>query len=125
MARSARTARPEAAPSQAPPSVNEVRLQGRWHGAQQRELPSGDVLVTARVVVARPEGGVDTLDCAIWPARLRRKVLGWAEGSQVELDGSLRRRFWRTPAGAASRYEVHVSRIQRVARPEARRDAPG
>jgi single-strand DNA-binding protein len=122
MARSPAAARAVLQPEQ---PVNEVRLQGRWHGATERELPSGDVLVTARVVVARPEGGVDTLDCAVWPSGLRRKVLGWGDGVQVELSGSLRRRFWRTPGGPASRYEVHVSRIRRAGRRRAGRDASG
>lgn len=103
--------------------VNEVRLHGRWQGAVERELPSGDLLVTARVVVDRPEGGVDALDCAVWPAGLRRRVLGWPEGTRVEVAGSLRRRFFRTPAGAASRYEVHVQQIRRAAGRHGRRTA--
>jgi single-strand DNA-binding protein len=108
-----------------PPSVNEVRLQGRWHGAIERELPSGDLLVTARVVVGRPEGGVDALDCAVWSAGLRRRALSWPDGAHVELVGSLRRRFFRTPVGAASRYEVHVRQGRRVgSRPGRRGAAP-
>lgn len=107
----------------APAMLNEVRLHGRWHGAIERELPSGDLLVTARVVVARPEGGVDALDCAVWPAGLRRRVLSWPDGTQVEVAGSLRRRFFRTPAGAASRYEVHVQRIRRAPGSRGRRAA--
>ncbi|MGN6612420.1 MAG: single-stranded DNA-binding protein [Angustibacter sp.] len=103
--------------------VNEVRLHGRWQGAVERELPSGDLLVTARVVVARPEGGVDALDCAVWPAGLRRRVLGWPDGTHVEVAGSLRRRFFRTPVGAASRYEVQVERIRRAPRSPGRRPA--
>lgn len=104
-------------------AVNEVRLHGRWRGAVERELPSGDLLVTARVVVDRPEGGVDALDCAVWPAGLRRRVLGWPDGTAVEVAGSLRRRFFRTPAGAASRYEVHVEHIRRAPGPGRRRGA--
>jgi single-strand DNA-binding protein len=94
--------------------VNEVRLVGRWHGAQERELPSGDVVLTARVVVTRAGGGVDTVDCAVWRLHLRRRVLGWAEGADVEVSGSLRRRFWRTPGGPASRYEVEVATAKLV-----------
>ena len=105
-------------------AVNEVRLHGRWRGSVERELPSGDVVVTGRVVVARPEGGVDAIDCAIWPAGLRRKALQWPDGTAVEVDGSLRRRFFRTPAGAASRYEVHVDRLRRTGAP-VRRGAQG
>ena len=93
--------------------LNEVRLRGRWTGAVERELPSGDELVTARLVVPRAGGGVDTIDCALWRADLRRRALGVPEGTIVAVEGSLRRRFWRTPTGAASRYEVEVRGLRR------------
>lgn len=105
-------------------AINEVRLVGRWQGTDERELPSGDVVVTGHVVVRRRDGGVDALDCAVWPAALRRKVLRWPEGVEVEVLGSLRRRFFRTPAGAASRYEVHVARIRRTTAARTGRSAP-
>jgi single-strand DNA-binding protein len=95
-------------------SVNEVRLRGRWVGAEQRTLPSGDQVVVARLVVPREGGGVDTLDCAVWTPALRRRVLRLADDAVVEVTGSLRRRFWRTPGGPASRYEVEVSGLRRV-----------
>jgi single-strand DNA-binding protein len=94
--------------------LNEVRVRGRWVGAQERQLPSGDELVVARVVVPRPAGGVDTLDCAVWAPALRRRAMGLADDALVEVSGSLRRRFWRTPGGPASRYEVEVNAIRRV-----------
>ena len=96
--------------------LNQVRLRGRWTGATERELPSGDELVTARLVVPRPGAGVDTIDCALWRADLRRRALRIPEGTTVEVDGSLRRRFWRTPTGAASRYEVELSGLRRSPR---------
>ena len=96
--------------------VNEVRLVGRWQGGVERELPSGDLVVTGRVVVPRPDGGVDTVDCAVWREHLRRRALGWDDGATVAVTGHLRRRFWRTPAGSASRYEVEV-RSARALRP--------
>ena len=124
--RQARVLKHQRAPEPAEPAtsmVNEVRLHGRWQGAVERELPSGDLLVTGRVVVARPEGGVDALDCAVWPAGLRRRVLGWPDGTQVEVAGSLRRRFFRTPVGASSRYEVQVQQIRRAPGSRGRRAA--
>lgn len=95
--------------------LNEVRLRGRWTAAAERELPSGDVVVTARLVVPRAGPGVDTIDCAVWRGPLRRRAMKVVEGNIVEVDGSLRRRFWRTPSGAASRYEVEVSALRRAA----------
>ena len=104
--------------------LNEVHLVGRLAGEpRRRELPSGDVLVSFRVVVARTQrrgartGGptVDTLDCTAWRADVQRSVARAAEGDLVELHGSLRRRFWRVGTGAASRSEVEVVRLKRVA----------
>ncbi len=113
-------------------AVNEVRLRGRLGAApQQRQLPSGDLVVSFRVVVdrpARPQGAgstarVDTLDCSAFRADVRRRCLRWEAGDVVEVDGSLRRRFFRAAAGAASRYDVEVLAASRVARAPADRRA--
>jgi single-strand DNA-binding protein len=105
---------------------NEVLLVGRIAaGAEERTLPSGDILVTWRLVVGRPPqpkaGGrrtasVDALDCVAWRADVRRRALSWSVGDTVEVTGALRRRFWRGPTGPASRTEVEVSRGRRVAK---------
>ena len=109
---------------------NEVVLVGRLAApAEERELPSGDVVSTWRLVMDRPpasqqraaaRGGrpvtVDTIDCAGWTAALRRSAAGWERGDVVAVEGSLRRRFRRGPGGATSRYEVEVSKAKRVAR---------
>jgi single-strand DNA-binding protein len=104
--------------------VNEVHLVGRLAGEpRRRELPSGDVLVTFRVVVSRAPARrgtrtgaptVDTLDCVAWRADVQRSVERATEGDLVELHGSLRRRFWRAAAGAVSRSEVEVVRMKRL-----------
>ena len=105
---------------------NDVCLAGRLAAAaEERTLPSGDVLVSFRVVVARPPARkpgreraptIDTIDCVAWTAPLRRTVLGWAPGDVVEVSGALRRRFWRAGAGAASRTEVEVLKARRTAK---------
>ena len=106
---------------------NEVLLVGRVPAApEERVLPSGDVLVTWRVVVGRvparrpPEGvrapTVDTLDCVAWTASARRAASALVADDVVEVSGALRRRFWRAGAGAASRCEVEVSSVRRVSR---------
>jgi single-strand DNA-binding protein len=94
--------------------VNEVRVVGRVaEPAVERELPSGDQLVTFRLVVRRPEGGpsrqrVDALECAAWSARVRRSALSWRPGDVVEVSGSVRRRFFRGAGATASRVEIEV-----------------
>ena len=113
---------------------NEVLLVGRVPAApEERELPSGDVLVTWRVVVGRlpgrrpPEGvrvtTVDTLDCVAWTASARRAASALAPDDVVEVSGALRRRFWRAGAVAASRCEVEVSTVRRVSRRPQRKAA--
>ena len=97
-------------------AVNEVRIVGRIsQQPEERVLPSGDVVWTFRVVVPRPPGAaqvrqqVDALDCAAWSGRARRSVATWGVDDVVEVSGSIRRRFFRTGDGAASRFEVEMS----------------
>ena len=105
---------PAPAPEPLHQALNEVRLLGRWAAAAARTLPSGDELVTARLVVPRADRGVDTIDCALWRPDLRRRALRLPVGSVVQVQGSLRRRFWRTPAGPASRYEIDVTQLRKA-----------
>jgi single-strand DNA-binding protein len=103
---------------------NEVVLAGRLAApGEERTLPSGDLLVTFRLVVARPPAArapgrptVDTIDCVAWGAGVRRSVLGWTAGDVVEVTGALRRRFWRGNSGPTSRTEVEAMRAKRLAK---------
>ena len=107
-------------------TVNEVHLVGRLAAeSEERTLPSGEVLVLWRLVVDRPtttvpEGvraqTVDTLECVARKAAVRRAALTWRPGDVLDVEGALRRRFWRAPHGVASRYEVEVAKAKRVAR---------
>lgn len=105
-----------------PVGVNEVTLCGRVSADPEvRELPSGDELVTFRVVVPRGEDAagrrrVDVLDCAAWSARLRRSTRSWRAGDVVEVSGAVRRRFFRGARGPASRVEIEVAAARRVRR---------
>ena len=103
--------------------VNTVHLVGRVSAAgEPRELPSGDTVHTLRVVVPRTgrdrkRAAVDTIDVACWTAAARRSAARCAVGDHVEVDGSLRRRFFRTGAAVASRYEVEAASLRRRAGP--------
>jgi single-strand DNA-binding protein len=102
-------------------AVNEVRLIGRISQRPvERVLPSGDVLWTFRVVVPRPassgRNAVDALECAAWSSRARRSVASWQPDDVVEVVGAIRRRFFRTAGGAASRVEVEITRGKLIRR---------
>lgn len=92
--------------------VNRVYLRGRLAAeAVPRVLPSGDELSLFRLTVDRPEGErgrVDSVDCSAVRARARQTVARAKPGDELEVSGSLRRRFWRGSEGLSSRYEVAV-----------------
>ncbi|MFL6181101.1 MAG: single-stranded DNA-binding protein [Actinomycetes bacterium] len=102
--------------------LNEVRLRGRLADRPEvRELPSGDEVVTFRLVVGRRRSrgsqvSVDTIDCTVWSASLQRRAATWEAGEVLVVEGALRRRFWRSPQGARSRYDVEVQKVTRVRR---------
>lgn len=99
--------------------ANDVVLEGRLGGVQRKVLPSGDEAVTFRVVVPRgprdrgPSGrvSVDAIDCVTWRAEVGRRVERLGDGIDVRVEGALRRRFWQTGAGSASRVEIEVGRV--------------
>lgn len=105
------------------PDRNEVHLVGRVSATPEaRQLPSGDTLWLFRLVVRRPPSSgarqpVDVLDCCAWSPRARRTVQGWREGDHVELEGTVRRRFFRSGGGTVSRFEIEMTggRVRRRA----------
>lgn len=106
---------------------NRVRLVGTLSGrVEQRVLPSGDELAGFRLVVQRPDRGVDTIPVRFGPAppsgqrrrdqpvgrRELARVLRLEPGSRLEVVGSLRRRWWATGAGRRSRIEVAAASVR-------------
>lgn len=102
--------------------VNSVRLIGRVSGeATERTLPSGSVISSFLVVIDRPSEHwsaqrVDALECTAWAARVRRSTRSWRKGDLVEVEGALRRNFFATATGRASRVEVEVSGARMIRR---------
>jgi single-strand DNA-binding protein len=113
-----------------PADRNEVILCGRVSmAAVERTLPSGDVVLTTRVVVDRnmtprsrassagspARRRVDAIDCVAWTARVQRSVRAWQPGDWVHVEGALRRRFFRTDGGPVGRFEVEITQARRLA----------
>ena len=107
-------------------ACNEVTLIGRLSAEPvAKTLPSGDELISWRLVVERAGGGtqssgarlptVDTIDCITYKAGVRRLASRWSGGEILQVRGALRRRFWRGAQGPASRCEVEVIEAKKLA----------
>lgn len=103
-------------------SVNAVHLSGRVSAAPEaRILPSGDEVVSFRLVVPRSAAArrrskqlVDTIECSAWTARLRRVVRRLEAGDAVTVSGELRRRFARNGGGTMSWVSVDLETCERT-----------
>jgi single-strand DNA-binding protein len=101
---------------------NDVVLRGRLSAPPElRPLPSGDTLLVFKLVVRRenpqPRGPKsDVLTCVSLSPAVQRYATAWTTDDVVEVEGSLQRRFWRTPTGTAVAYEVSCRRGRKVAR---------
>jgi len=106
-------------------TTSQVEVIGRLGARNQtRELPSGDVITTFTVIVDRPPtrgssetksgSRVDAIACVSARARVREAIQRWEPGTMVKIDGTLRRRFWRSPGGLGSAMDVDVRVMRRV-----------
>lgn len=97
-------------------SLNDLLLRGRVSApATSKELPSGDKVVEFRLIITRTEReGVDTLDIAAWSAKSRKIALTLEGDEWVEISGSIHRRFWQSPTGVASRWQIEANEILRL-----------
>lgn len=97
-------------------SLNDLLLRGRVSAqATSKELPSGDKVVEFRLIVTRVEReGVDTLDIAAWSAKSRKIALSLVADEWIEVSGSIHRRFWQSPTGVASRWQIEAAEILRL-----------
>jgi single-strand DNA-binding protein len=106
-------------------SFSEVVAQGRLGArVQERDLPSGDTVTVFTVVVDRParerarNGGsgvsVDAIACQTFRSSVARRLSTLSAGDSIRVEGTLRRRFWRSGQGLGSAMEVDVRRLDRV-----------
>lgn len=110
-----------------PGGNNSVALSGRIGGEPvERELASGDRVCSCRLIVTRSEvrvlasgrrsSSVDVIDLVSWTPRIRRTMRSWHAGDEVQVEGALRRRFFKAGERTASRVEVEVSGARRSRR---------
>lgn len=109
--------------STVPVTSCEVRIIGRLGSrVDSRELPSGDTIVTFTIVVDRPkrargdrtQSRVDAIPCQAFLASVRRRATSLDPGTEVEAEGTLRRRFWKSGAGLSSAMDVEVTKLRRT-----------
>lgn len=96
--------------------TNAVYLVGRVTSvAEDIELPSETILTRFRIVVPRAKPTtkttVDAIDLIAMKAGLQRKARSLAVGDIVEVDGEIRRRFWKAGVSVASRVEIEISTL--------------
>ena len=99
------------------PLLNSVTLRGRLSGEpQERELPSGDRIVTFRIVVPRGPAArrrskqtSDVIECVAWTSRLRAKAGRLSGEDTIEVTGALRRRFSRSAGSLASYVSIELT----------------
>ncbi len=104
---------------------NTVQLTGRVSAPPEtRVLPSGDEVVSFRLVVRRSASArrrskqvVDTFECTAWRAALRRSTSRLDAGAHVAVTGELRRRFTRGGAGVISFVTVELDSCRTVPDP--------
>lgn len=96
--------------------TNSVHLIGRVTSlAEDIQLPSDTVLTRFRIVVPRAKPTtkttVDTIDLVAMKAGLQRKARSLSVGDIVEVEGEIRRRFWKAGMSVASRVEIEISSL--------------
>ena len=92
--------------------MNIVILRGTLtRPAEQRVLPSGDVVVAYDVRVVRDEGPAESVP-VVWSPPAGRGLL--AAGEEVVVTGRVRRRFYRAGGATQSRTEVVAEAVARA-----------
>ena len=105
----------------APYARNEVTLVGRVAApVMEHELPSGATVVNAGLIVDRAGSAmpwsrqrVDTIDCVGWTARVQRSMRRWNTDDRVEVEGAIRRRFFRARHRQGQQVEVELTKARR------------
>ena len=99
--------------------VNEIVLVGRLSGEPEwKPLPGGGRVVVWRLTVEHPgarspQDSIDTIRCVAFQPAVQQGIREWRHGDLIEVRGSLRHRFWRSPTGPRGLYEVEAATATR------------
>lgn len=100
---------------------NQVMLVGKLSGApEEKTLPSGDTLLSWRLVIRRKPGRrrsspVDSLPCVTFDQDTADAVLAMRSGDYMEVEGSLRCRIFGPPKAKIWRYDVEANAARPIA----------
>ena len=75
-------------------------------------LKGGSSSKTGNKSISKRE--VDTLDIGVWRKDLQKKSLTLVAEQFVNVKGAIRRSFWSTPNGLASRYQIEAFEIEKM-----------
>ena len=75
-------------------------------------LKGGSSSKTGNKSISKRE--VDTLDIGVWRKDLQKKSLTLVAEQFVSVKGAIRRSFWSTPNGLASRYQIEAFEIEKM-----------
>ena len=94
--------------------VNAVTLAGVVSAVTVRSDADGAETASFRLSVRNPAGGRDTIDCDTSRRALINRLHRVPAEAVVEVQGCLRRTYWRAATGLASRTFVDVTALKRV-----------
>jgi len=94
--------------------TNSVLLVGTISAVTIRSDAEGQETAVFRISVEHPAGGRDTIDCETTKRALINRLHRLPATALVEVQGVLRRMYWRGAAGLASRTFVEVMALKRT-----------
>lgn len=99
--------------------TNSVHLVGRVTStAEDVQLPSDTILTRFRIVVPRAKPTtkttVDTIDLVAMKAGLQKRARNLELGDIIDVQGQIRRRFWKAGNSVASRVEIEISSLSKL-----------
>jgi single-strand DNA-binding protein len=94
---------------------NFVVLNGTLSGEIQSHVQADGVEVLQwRLRVPRAEGGADSVPCTSSSSRVMKTIVKLKEDQIVELEGSVRSRYWRSGGSTQSRVEIDVTKVSKL-----------